>query len=221
MHIIFLFVLLFLMCPSFADKDVPHPVIDREVGHFRLPPDISAFSDNQLLTIKEEYLAHLQRYQRLENNEEGREQLFEALRAYDHERAKIVKVIPKLIDVYEVGRESADKMRAYAERFAQIHDEYDGQVRELSDYKSYDFRLGITYVSFMKMLEESPDLYRQLMRDINDEKSVIGEYVKHLDEASDAVENVSERIEEIHIIRELEAALERVEEELLARVTDN
>ncbi len=219
MRVILIFAL--LVSPSFADKDVPHPVTERGAGRFQLPPDISAFSDDRLLAIKEEYLGHLQRYQKLETDKEARQELFEALRMYNEERAKISAVIPQLIKAYQVDREYADKMRAYAERFAQIHDEYHDQVRKLSDYKSYDFRLGITYISFLKMLEESPDLYGKLRRDMDDEKSVIGGYVKRLEAASQAVASVSGQIEEIHVIRELEVALKRVEEELLARIADD
>ena len=222
MRIILLLVLAFLAFPSFADKDVPHPVTEKQIGRFQLPSDISNFSDDRLVAIKEEYLQHLRHYEKLaEIKKEGRDDLLEALRLYDEERAKIVEVIPELIKAYRVDKECADKMRAYAKRFAQIHNNYNDSVQKLSDYKSYDFRLGITYVSLMRMLEEYPEVYNRLMRDLDDEKSVIGQYVKRLDGASKVVENVSNQIEEIHTVRELESIIKKVEEELLTRIADN
>lgn len=215
---ILILILAFAPLPCFADSVTPHPVIEKHVEQFHLPADVGSLPSERLIALKNEFLGHLRHYERLvQKTTKNDAVLLDALRQYDRQRAKIVQIIPQLIDDYRTGGQCARKMREYAAGFAKIHNEYHDKLTTPEAYKAYDFRLGIAYFAFWNGLEQCPDFHRQLKRDMDDEKTTMGAYEKELERSRRKVEEVNAGIKEVHIIRQIRTALERIDQELISR----
>ncbi len=93
-------------------------------------------------------------------------------------------------------------------------------VKNLRDYKSYDFRLGAAYLAMMSALhetEESKKLYSNLVRDKKNVDTSIGRYNKNLKLAQKEVNAVRLEIEYFKEIREARVTLAKIEKEISSR----
>ncbi len=210
---------LFLMHQSIvAEQSEPHPIIDKPVPGYTRSEQLSEMTLEQLLKLRDEYAAEMKTLNNIVTNTHKNDQyLIDKLLAYDRERMRIIEVIPVLIEDYDIQSPYSESLLRYAETFAKLDKQYKGKLKTLEDYRSYDFRLGMAYMSMMASLQEQADLYQSLHADMEDEDTAIGAYVKQLNIAYAEVEKASDDIGEFNTIRHLSRELERIEQELRSR----
>ena len=213
-----LLILLLLPQYAIAEQPQPHPIIDKSVPGYARSEQLSEMSLSQLLKLRDEYITQKKNLDDIVAKTHKNDQyLIDKLIAYDRERLRIIEIIPILIKDYDIKPPFSDSLLRYAQTFTKLDNQYKGQIKTLDDYRSYDFRLGMAYLSMMTSLQEQTNLYQHLHADMADEKTTIGAYVKQLDLAYANVEQASDDIEELNIIRHLTRELERIEQELKSR----
>ena len=214
-----LFLIIFLMhLQVFAEQSQPHPIIDKQMPGYSRSEQLSEMPLKQLLGLRDEYTAKIEDLNDivLETHKDD-QYLMDKLIAYDRERLRIIEIIPILIEDYSIKPPFSESLLRYAQTFEKLDSKYQGQLKTLDDYRSYDFRAGMAYLSMMASMQEQPDLYENLYADMGDEQTTIGAYVKRLNLAYTEVERASEDIGEFNTIRHLEKELERIEQELKSR----
>ena len=214
-----LLLVLFLMHQNIvAEQSEPHPIIDKPVPDHTRSEQLSEMTLEQLLKLRDEYVAEMKILNNMVTNTHKNDQyLIDKLLAYDRERMRIIEVIPVLIKDYNIQSPYSEALLRYAETFEKLDKQYKGKLKTLEDYRSYDFRLGMAYMSMMASLQEQADLYQSLHTDMEDEDTAIGAYVKQLNIAYAEVEKASDDIGEFNTIRHLSRELERIEQELNSR----
>lgn len=201
-----------------AEQSEPHPIVEKQVAGYESLPHLSELDLEQLLNLKNDYLAQLEDLNdTIAKTQQSDQKLISELMAYDKERLRIIEVIPRLIKDYQIKPPFSESLQRYAQTFEKVHQQYHGKIQTLDDYRSYDFRLGMAYMGMMTAMQEQPKLYERLSADMQDEDTAIGQYVKQLDVAYHKVEEASDSIDDIHAVRHLERELERIEQELLSR----
>ena len=210
---------LFLLQQSVvADQPQPHPIIDKPLPGYTKSQLLSEMTLEQLLRLKNEYAAEMKTLNKIVTETHKDDQyLIGKLIAYDRERLRIIEVIPILIKDYDIKSPFSDALLRYAKTFEDLDKRYKGKLKTLEDYRSYDFRLGMTYMSMMASLQGEEDLYQNLHADMKDEDTAIGAYIKKLDVAYAEVEKASDDIGEFNTIRHLSQEIERIEQELNSR----
>ena len=213
-----LLILLLLPQYAIAEQPQPHPIIDKSVPGYARSEQLSEMSLSQLLKLRDDYITQKKNLDDIVAKTHKNDQyLIDKLIAYDRERLRIIEIIPILIKDYDIKPPFSDSFLRYAQTFTKLNNQYKGQIKTLDDYRSYDFRLGMAYLSMMTSLQEQTNLYQHLHADMGDEKTTIGAYIKQLDLAYANVEQASDDIEELNIIRHLTRELERIEQELKSR----
>lgn len=215
----FLLSALFLMQQSIvAEQSEPHPIIDKPIPDYPRVEQLSEMTLEQLLELRDDYIAEMKTLnQAVTSTHQNDQYLIEKLIAYDRERLRIIEVIPILIKDYDIKPPFSESLLRYAKTFENLDRQYKGQLKTLEDYRSYDFRLGMAYLSMMASIQEHKDLYQHLHADMEDEQTTIGAYIKQLDVAYTEVEKASDGIDELNTIRHLTRELERVNQELSSR----
>ncbi len=210
---------LFLMHQSIvAEQSEPHPIIDKPVPGYTRSEQLSEMTLEQLLKLRDEYATEMKTLNNIVTKTHKNDQyLIDKLLAYDRERMRIIEVIPVLIEDYDIQSPYSESLLRYAETFEKLDKQYKGKLKTLEDYRSYDFRLGMAYMSMMASLQEQADLYQSLHADMEDEDTAIGAYIKQLNIAYAEVEKASDDIGEFNTIRHLSRELERIEQELRSR----
>ena len=216
---IFLLSALFLAQQNIvAEQPQPHPIIDKPVPGYERSEQLSEMTLAQLVKLRDEYVSEMKRLNDIVSKEHKDDQyLIDKLLAYDRERLRIIEVIPILIKDYDIKPPFSESLLRYAKTFENLDKQYKGQLKTLDDYRSYDFRLGMAYLSMMASMQEQTDLYQHLHADMEDESTAIGAYIKQLNVAYAAVEKASDDIGELNTIRHLTRELERIEQELKSR----
>ena len=95
-------------------------------------------------------------------------ELLNALLKYDDIRIKITYVIDELIEEYKVSKEIKETLLSFKDTFKEIIDDNRPLVKNLRDYKAYDFRLGSAYLAMMTAFhsrEDTKKFYFQLVKD--------------------------------------------------------
>ena len=210
---------LFLMQQSVvAEQSEPHPIIDKPVPGYARSEQLSEMALEQLLKLRDEYAAEIKTLNNIVTETHKNDQyLIDKLIAYDRERMRIIEVIPVLIKDYDIKSPFSESLLRYAATFEKLDKQYKGKLKTLDDYRSYDFRLGMAYMSMMASLQEQTDLYQSLHADMEDEDTAIGAYIKQLNVAYAEVEKASKDIGELNTIRHLSREIERIEQELNSR----
>ena len=201
-----------------AEQSQPHPIIDKPVPGYERSEQLSEMQLEQLLGLRDEYISEVNRLDDIVAKEHKNDQyLLDKLVAYDRERLRIIEIIPTLIKDYDIKPPFSESLLRYAKTFENLDEQYRGQLKTLDDYRSYDFRLGMAYLSMMASMQEQADLYQHLHADMEDENTAIGAYIKQLNVAYAEVEKASDDIDELNVIRHLRRELERIEQELNSR----
>lgn len=216
---IFLLIILFSMQQNaVAEQSQPHPIIDKPVPGYARSEQLSEMTLEQLLKLRDDYLAEIKTLDEIvAKTHKNDRQLIAKLIAYDRERLRIIEVIPVLIENYDIEPPFSESLLRYAKTFENLDQQYRGQLKTLDDYRSYDFRLGMAYLSMMTSIQEQADLYQHMHTDMENENTAIGAYINQLDVAYAEVEKASDSIGELNMIRHLNRELERIEQELNSR----
>ena len=200
-----------------AENDSPHPVSEKVVDAERAPLNLDDLELEELLNYKSRYLDKIKVLQtEIDKIKDEKGRLIAALANYDEQRIKIADMIPQLIEHYSIGAPLNATLMTYAETLHGIYEDYKDQLNDLEAYKSYDFRIGIAYTSMMAQLAEYEGIYRQMQKDMEDEKTLLGGYQASLKEYYARVEEIisSEKMKEFYSLRQIEKELVRINEEI-------
>ncbi len=213
-----LLALLLMQQSIVAEQPQPHPIIDKPVPGYTRSERLSEMTLEQLLKLRDEYAAEMKTLNSIVTKTHKNDRyLIDKLLAYDRERLRIIEVIPVLIKDYDIQSPFSESLLRYAQTFENLDKQYKGKLKTLEDYRSYDFRLGMAYMSMMASLQEQADLYQSLHADMENEDTAIGAYIKQLNIAYAEVEKASDDIVELNTIRHLSREIERIEQELNSR----
>jgi len=213
--------LLLLAANSYSSSDEPHPIIDSNY--------ISKYSYN----IKNMDLKELQNtriilknhldsknIKNMDTKKIMQEKLLIALLEYDDMRIQITRVIDEIIQEYNVNDEIKKILLDFKETFKSIIKDNRPLVKNLRDYKAYDFRLGSAYLAMMSAFhetEESKRFYSRLVEDKKNHSTSIGKYSKALQSAQININSIKKEIEEIAEISDIKNVLAKIEREISVR----
>tara|TARA_A100000164_G_scaffold160523_1_gene142332 strand:+ start:837 stop:1472 length:636 start_codon:yes stop_codon:yes gene_type:complete len=206
---------------SFSAADEPHPIIDSNY--------ISKYSyDLETMNIEELEETKLTLKNYLKNNyhkdtysdNTAKEELLVALLEYDDVRIQITDVIDEVINEYKVEEDVKNILLSFKSTFENIIKDNRHLVKNLRDYKAYDFRLGSAYLAMMSAFhetEESRKFYSRLVQDKKDDKTSIGRYNKKLKLSQENINLVKKEIEKHSEISDVKKVLAKIEKEILSR----
>ena len=213
--------LLLLAANSYSSSDEPHPIIDSNY--------ISKYSYN----IKNMDLKELQNtriilknhldsknIKKMDTKKIMQEKLLIALLEYDDMRIQITRVIDEIIQEYNVNDAIKKILLDFKETFKSIIKDNRPLVKNLRDYKAYDFRLGSAYLAMMSAFhetEESKRFYSRLVKDKKNDSTSIGKYSKALQSAQININSIKKEIEKIAEISDIKNVLAKIEKEISVR----
>ena len=211
----------FLSFNSFSAADEPHPIIDSNY--------ISKYSyDLETMNIEEleETKLTLKNYLKDNNQKDtysdntAKEELLVALLEYDDVRIQITDVIDEVINEYKVEEDVKNILLSFKSTFENIIKDNRHLVKNLRDYKAYDFRLGSAYLAMMSAFhetEESRKFYSRLVQDKKDDKTSIGRYNKKLKLSQENINLIKKEMEKHSEISDVKKVLAKIEKEILSR----
>ena len=219
MRYFLLFILLSLN--SYAGNDEPHSIIDSDYVSKYLY-NTKDLSTSNLIEIKELLKKNLERNgnSKIKTQEEMDKELLNALLKYDDIRIKITYVIDELIEEYKVSKEIKETLLSFKDTFKEIIDDNRPLVKNLRDYKAYDFRLGSAYLAMMTAFhsrEDTKKFYFQLVKDKKNKNTSIGKYNFDLVSEQEKIIKVKLNIEKQIEANDLIAKLQEVENEISSR----
>ena len=213
--------LLLLAANSYSSSDEPHPIIDSNY--------ISKYSYNiknmDLKELKNTRIIlknHLdsKNIKSMDTKKIMQEKLLIALLEYDDMRIQITRVIDEIIQEYNVNDEIKKILLDFKETFKSIIKDNRPLVKNLRDYKAYDFRLGSAYLAMMSAFhetEESKRFYSRLVEDKKNDSTSIGKYSKALQSAQININSIKKEIEKITEISDIKNVLAKIEKEISVR----
>jgi len=220
MKYIFFIITLLLSINSNSGTDEPHPVIDSNY--------ISKYSYNienmdtkeleKTKLILKNYLDK-SKVNKFESKKSMEKKLLDALLEYDDVRIQITRVIDEIIDEYNVNREIENTLLSFKSTFKNIIEDNRPLVKNLRDYKAYDFRLGSAYLAMMSAFHETEDskkFYSRLVKDKKDHTTSIGKYNKEL-QLSQANINLVKNMEAFAEISDIKIVITKIEKEISKR----
>ena len=215
--------LFFLIFPVkiYASSDEPHPAIDSEyVSKYKY--DLKNMSLGDLQNTKLLLLNHLEMnsIDEIYTENDMEKKLLEALLKYDDVRVQITKVIDEIVYEYKVNSEIEKILLSYKDTFKMIIRDNRHLVKNLRDYKAYDFRLGSAYLAMMSAFhenEETKKFYTMLVKDKKDVNTSIGRYNYNLKKEQTNIDKTREEIDKNIKIIDIKLKLKKVEKEILSR----
>ena len=150
----------------------------------------------------------------------AKEELLVALLEYDDVRIQITDVIDEVIKEYKVEEDVKNILLSFKSTFENIIKDNRHLVKNLRDYKAYDFRLGSAYLAMMSAFhetEESKKFYSRLVQDKKDDQTSIGRYNKKLKLSQENINLVKKEMEKQSEISDVRKVLEKIEKEILSR----
>ena len=133
---------------------------------------------------------------------------------------KIVKVIDEMIKEYNVNDEVKNILLSFQETFKITIRDNRHLVKDLRDYKAYDFRMGAIYIGMLTAFhenEEKKKFYSKLVKDIKNPNTSIGKYNEKLKLAHENVALVKKEIEHFSEINDIRNLLDKVNIEISTR----
>jgi hypothetical protein len=213
-----LLITFFLSANSYSAADEPHPIIDSNY--------ISKYSyDLKNMDIRElkKTKKILNKYLKDSDFKTGdfkKEKLLSALLEYDDVRIQITDVIDEVIKEYKVEEDVKKILLSFKSTFENIIKDNRHLVKNLRDYKAYDFRLGSAYLAMMSAFhetEESKKFYSRLVKDKQNDKTSIGRYNKRLKLSQENINLVKKEMEKEAEISDIKNIVKRIEKEILSR----
>lgn len=214
-------VFLLLASNSFSSSDEPHPIIDSNyISRYSYNiknMDLKELQDTRIILEK-----HLdsKNLENIDSREVRQKKLLKALLEYDDMRIQITNVIDEIIKEYNVNDEIKEILLSFKETFKSIIKDNRPLVKNLRDYKAYDFRLGSAYLAMMSAFHETEDsrrFYSRLVEDKKDDSTSIGKYSKALQSAQININLMKKESEKFEEISDIKNILEKIKKEISLR----
>lgn len=159
-------------------------------------------------------------FENIDSREVRQKKLLKALLEYDDMRIQITNVIDEIIKEYNVNDEIKEILLSFKETFKSIIKDNRPLVKNLRDYKAYDFRLGSAYLAMMSAFHETEDsrrFYSRLVEDKKDDSTSIGKYSKALQSAQININLMKKESEKFEEISDIKNILNKIEKEISLR----
>tara|TARA_B100000035_G_scaffold2025_2_gene1767 strand:- start:2571 stop:3236 length:666 start_codon:yes stop_codon:yes gene_type:complete len=214
-------VFLLLASNSFSSSDEPHPIIDSnyisQYSYNIKNMDLKELQNTRIILKK-----HLdsKNFENIDSREVRQKKLLKALLEYDDMRIQITNVIDEIIKEYNVNDEIKEILLSFKETFKSIIKDNRPLVKNLRDYKAYDFRLGSAYLAMMSAFHETEDsrrFYSRLVEDKKDDSTSIGKYSKALQSAQININLMKKESEKFEEISDIKNILDKIEKEIYLR----
>lgn len=214
-------VLAFIALNVKAATDEPHPIIDSNyISKYSYNLDSMETDDLQKtkLTLKE-YLN--EKYSKnIETKESIEKKLLNSLLEYDDVRIQISKVLDEVVIEYDVSEDIKKTILDFKDTFDMIIKDNRPLVKNLRDYKAYDFRLGSAYLAMMSAFHDTDEkkiFYSRLVKDKKDDKTSIGKYNKKLKLAQQKVNLVKKEMNNFSELSEIKSVIKKIDIEISKR----
>ena len=216
-----LFALLLFSTNLYSAADEPHPIIDSNYIS-KYSYNIENMDLNELKNTQKALKNHLNKVniKKVDSKKNIEKELLDALLKYDDVRIQITKVIDEIIVEYQVNSEIRNILISFKETFKNIIEDNRPLVKNLRDYKAYDFRLGSAYLAMMSAFhetEESKKFYSKLVKDKKNNTTSIGKYNADLQSAQININIVKKEMEKLSEISDIQTVLANIEKEISGR----
>ena len=216
-----LFALLLFSTNLYSAADEPHPIIDSNYIS-KYSYNIENMDLNELKNTQKALKNHLNKtnIKKVDSKKNIEKKLLDALLKYDDVRIQITKVIDEIILEYQVNNEIRNILISFKETFKTIIKDNRPLVKNLRDYKAYDFRLGSAYLAMMSAFhetEESKKFYSKLVKDKKNSTTSIGRYNADLKSAQININVVKKEMEKLSEISDIQTVLANIEKEISGR----
>ena len=216
-----LFALLLFSTNLYSAADEPHPIIDSNYIS-KYSYNIENMDLNELKNTQKALSNHLNKanIKKVDSKKNIEKKLLDALLKYDDVRIQITKVIDEIIEEYQVNNEIRNILISFKETFKNIIKDNRPLVKNLRDYKAYDFRLGSAYLAMMSAFhetEESKKFYSKLVKDKKNNTTSIGRYNADLQSAQININIVKKEMEKLSEISDIQTVLANIEKEISGR----
>ena len=216
-----LFALLLFSTNLYSAADEPHPIIDSNYIS-KYSYNIENMDLNELKKTQKALKNHLNttNIKKVDSKKNIEKKLLGALLKYDDVRIRITKVIDEIILEYQVNSEIRNILISFKETFKNIIKDNRPLVKNLRDYKAYDFRLGSAYLAMMSAFhetEESKKFYSRLVKDKKNNTTSIGKYNADLQSAQININIVKKEMEKLSEISDIQTVLANIEREISER----
>lgn len=221
MKYLILTTMLLLSINSYSATDEPHPIIDSNyISKYSYNLESMNIKDLQKTRISLKNYLDEDSIKEIDSKKNLEKKLLVALLEYDDVRIQITNVIDEIIQDYKVNIEIENTLLSFKDTFMNIIKDNRPLVKNLRDYKAYDFRLGSAYLAMMSAFhetEESKKFYSRLVKDKKNDTTSIGKYNKELKLAQVNINLVKKDMETLSEISDIKAALSKIEKEISIR----
>ena len=212
---------LLLSINSYSATDEPHPIIDSNyISKYSYNLESMNIKDLQKTRISLKNYLDENGIKEIDSKKKLEKKLLVALLEYDDVRIQITNVIDEIIQDYKVNIEIENTLLSFKDTFMNIIKDNRPLVKNLRDYKAYDFRLGSAYLAMMSAFhetEESKKFYSRLVKDKKNDTTSIGKYNKELKLAQVNINLVKKDMETLSEISDIKAVLSKIEKEISIR----
>ena len=212
---------LLLSINSYSATDEPHPIIDSNyISKYSYNLESMNIKDLQKTRISLKNYLDEDSIKEIDSKKILEKKLLVALLEYDDVRIQITNVIDEIIQDYKVNIEIENTLLSFKDTFMNIIKDNRPLVKNLRDYKAYDFRLGSAYLAMMSAFhetEESKKFYSRLVKDKKNDTTSIGKYNKELKLAQVNINLVKKDMETLTEISDIKAVLSKIEKEISIR----
>ena len=202
-----------------AEVEEKHPIID-DLYAKKYILNLKEMSTDDLKVEKLKLTDILKNINAKFDKDKSEQEIFKTLMEYDEERIKIVFVLKDICKEYKVSKNIQDLLYRYSNTFEETIKNNRYLVKNLDDYKSYDFRIGANYLAMMTALqasEETKILYDRLLKDKDNPNTYFGKYNGSLRLAYSKVIKAKEQADSSSEAFEIKNILKQIESELNSR----
>ena len=202
-----------------AEVEEKHPIID-DLYAKKYVLNLKEMSTDDLKVEKLKLTTILKNINANFDKDKSEQEIFKTLMEYDEERIKIVFVLKDICREYKVSKNIQDLLYRYSNTFEETIKNNRYLVKNLDDYKSYDFRIGANYLAMMTALqasEETKILYDRLLKDKDNPNTYFGKYNGSLRLAYSKVIKAKEQADSSSEAFEIKNILKQIESELNSR----
>ena len=201
---------------AYAEGEPPHPVVDIPRTAMPSAESLQDSTISELRFQRETYVEQLDAASTTPTEElEG--ELLRVLLVYDSERIRIIDMIPKIIEQYEVEGTLKEDLMNFRRTLIKIVEELRPEVTTLQRYKPYDFRIGVSYAAMMTIMQRKEEVRDRMLKDHKDPETMLGQHSQRLKETYRLVQEARERLELSYQAETLKEQIDRIDTELRRR----